>query len=459
MSNYKEFLETMKENEGAAASRLDLRNEKKQVRIKHKYIPKLAKDKDKCCKLLVLADTAIPFNPFEGESTDFYNSKKAFRPELTIETVIRALKAHFVEIGVDDPRYKKLLDKLDLKEFDLTDVEKVSPEEVEAFARYKVPEIISLPVMNVLSPTLHNVDFAVPYVANFKRDTDFDGDVILEKGEKAPEVLRIVALYKQIQIERHNAWLKENEFLDEKKKRKHFGETLRSVPISEDYVKNTVLAIELPLGSDLKVKDLSKLTLEDLRSSIVHTSYSGDFATRIKDIRTKFKDTRDVYSNFYELDMTVGDEDDKSLRARNAKFVNAEFPLKDCEGFDKFLPVLHEFLDNLTGREEMIIATVARKKINDDFIKNFTEVLSIESPFEEIEPYLTESIGKDFGDLLASIYDLKVDNFLCDVVTGDAKSSTATEEQIKAKADIADLVESGEELTLIDDDDEDGSEF
>ena len=453
MSNYKEFLESMKENEGAAASRLDLRNEKKQVRLKNQYVPKLSKDKDKCSKLLVLADTAIPFDPFKGETTDFYNPKKKFRPEITIETVIKALKAHFKEVGVEDPGYKKLLEKIDLEELDLTDVEKVTEEEVKAFSKYKVPEMVSLPVMNVLSPTLNNVDFAVPYITNFKRDTEFDGEVILEEGEKYPEVLRIVELYKQIQIEKHNVWLEENEALDDKKKKRHFGDTLKEVPISDDYVKNTILAIELPLGSDLRVKDLSKITVEDLRKAVVHTSYSGDFATRIRDIRTKFKDTRDIYPNFYEVDMTVGDEDDKALRARNAKFVNSEFPLKDCEGFSKFLPVLNEFLDGLSGREEMITSTVARKKINDDFIKNFTEVLALEVPFDTIEPYLTTNLGKRYGDLLASIYDLKVDNFLCDVATGDAKESTITEEQLKTKVDISDLVEE-EEIALIDDDED-----
>lgn len=448
--DFQKLLSDLKSGAVKGASRFDLRNEAKQTRADNSKFQKVKREKNKLARLLLITDIALPFDPIVGETTDEYNFDKKFRLEVSATTTIKTLKAICNE---DKELKEKNMRLLGVNgDWDTSNPEVVTSEDFKIFDKFRVPRVFSQEVIAITSKTLHNNDFSNPYVTNFSRD-EF-GNITDETGEY-PQVLRLADMYKSIYFEKHAKWLEANKNATDKEKREQFKAHMNLVPVTNPKPMNTALVFELGLDSSCNIVNVNTLTAEEISKGIKFIGFGGEVRDRVTEIRTKYKDKRDKYVSFYEMDMSVGDEDEAGMRASNTKFQNAEVPIDslDEETRTKLLIAIDEAIDNLTKQEERILASVVRRKVDSKTISNVVEALSNDIPFESVEALLTDKIGDRYSKELSSIYGDQADDFLMDLEDGDAKKSIVSDTEMK-KLDI-DMKQMLEETEMIDDDGDD----
>lgn len=448
MTTTLELLAQIKNKEISTRSELNLRNEERQVKAKSNYLKYLKKEKDLIAKLLFPTELVFPFNPLTIEEDDDYNKVTKFRTEKSFSSIALALKSHYNE---NEDIKKKYMDYVGLEHWDTSDTENITQRDINAFRKFRKVRIFTNDMVKINLFTLTKKNFACDYLANFTRD-DL-GDPVTEDGEY-PEILEIQRLYRSVAQEEYNEWEKQNSSKSEQDKKKQWLAVMGTCPISPDMPVNVALVSAIPIDSNFNPKEkISKE--EDIRNTMVLFRLSKDTKSLVESVITKFT-TSDVNADFIEIDMTVGNEDDDNERGKNTKYEKASTALKnrvDDDGnhltsdYDAICSSLKEYIDNFENLDKTVKKATVFNKINEDSIQSIYAALEVDKPYDSIERFLTDQIGKTNGNTLSRIYGGKADDFLCALTLGDAKKGTATEEQIKnSETDLRDILAEKEEV-------------
>lgn len=423
MSNYENYLKQMMSGEISTKSKLNLRNESKQERKRGAKLPFLKKEKNKTSKLLILTDLSLGFNPFTGESEkDGYNSESKFRPELSFETVALSLKKFYNE---NEEIKEKFLEQMGVDSWDTSNVGEITKDDLSVLDSAKKPRIFSFNMMSVTSKTLNGNERPVAYRVDYSRNDI--GDPIIPEGEGYPKNLEMSSFYNTIAMEKYNEWVEKNQSAPDKVKEEKRREFLKENPISSDYPKNFMLMIELPLNSNNEVTGLEKMTEDDIKSALVITPRTDALNVTLNNIRSRFKSSRDVYPNFYEVDMIVGNEEDNLQRGKNTKYNNAEVKLCDMEGWDAFKGKLEKVIDEFENQEEIVRKTAARRVMDEGTIEKVAAALAEDVPLESIEPWLKDQTVEKYSPIISQIYGNAADDLLMTQEIGGLEESTVSE--------------------------------
>lgn len=437
MANYENYLKQMMSGEISTKSKLNLRNESKQERKRGARLPFLKKEKNKTSKLLILTDLSLGFNPFSGEvEKDGYNSESKFRPELSFETVALSLKKFYNE---NEEIKEKFLEQMGISSWDTSNVGVITKEDLEVLDSAKKPRIFSFNMLSVVSKTLNGNERPATFRVDYSRNEI--GDPIVPEGESYPKNLEISSFYNTIAMEKYNEWLEENQSAPDKVKDEKRREFLKENPISSDYPKNFMLMVELPLNGENGVSGLDKMTEEQIKDALVVTPRTDALNVTLNNIRSRFKSSRDVYANFYEVDMIVGNEEDNLQRGKNTKYNNAEVKLCDMEGWDSFKDKLEKVIDEFTNQEEIIRKTVARRVMDESTIEKVAVALAEDVPLESIEPWLKDQTVERYAPIISQIYGNAADDLLMTQEVGGLEESTVNEGEKELRAAAATLNE------------------
>lgn len=445
-----DILSKMLSGEVKVTSTMNLRNENRQTRSSGGFLPFLKKEKNKTSKLLILKEVPLGFNPFTGEADDEINLIKKFRPQLTCTTIIHTLKKFYNEHG-------DIKSKTVFRDWDVSDITQVTEEDRKQFERYEVSKVFTHDMINVNSKTLTGNAYGASYRSNIKRN-DL-GDVVDEEGNelefndpKYPEVLRYQQLYSSIYTEKYNRWEAVNKTKSDKDKKTKFSEVMGDSPISKDMPTNFVICVELPMDASFNIKDLDKMTAEDVYKHLVVAKRPKNMKTSLDKLETVYKDTRNIYVDWFELDMIVGDEDDDAQRGLNTKYNNAEVALKGLPGFDKFMVAFTECINNFDKSEEVVTKSVARKEMNESVLDRFCEAVALEQKLEDLEEYISSDVAERFAREITSIYGDKATDLLTSLDAGDLPDPTLTDDQKKSISTLTEEEASGDtdtEVTIV----------
>ena len=442
------LLQELEQDASVGKSRLNLRNESKQVKAGSARIPKFKFDKNKKSRLLFLTDLAIPFNPLTGKEDDNYNKNELFRPEWSTATTMKAIKLNYKEHPELLPDFCK---RLGVDNWDVSNPDVLTDEDFQLFNRWRKQRVFTHDVVFITSESLNRVAFPCAYRVNYERDP-ITGDPILKEGEEYPKILQIANFFSRVISEKMNDWKKNNPDASEKEEKQQFSTFSKLSPVSRDVPQNTMLAFEIPLGNDLKPKDdLSSLTPEDLEKCLVVVKRSKSLSKTLSNLQTTYKN-RDVYPDFLELDVLIGNEEKISERAQGTKYNNAEFPLKDLEGFDKLNENLDKAIQDFKNQEEKVSSAAARRAVNDTVIDLLCQSISEELPYDQIEEFISEDMAVKYAPIISLIYGDDATEVLTSAALGEGKESTVDEEQSEKNAkNISEIIardaEEGEEVT------------
>lgn len=466
MSKTLELLGNIKNKKIPTRSELNLRNKSKQVKVKNSNLPYITKEKDKCSKILFPTELVMSFNPLTMEEDEFYNRQNEFRTEKSFSSTALALKAHYEsnpEIKAKFEEYANVSEKLKDKsgvsqKWDTSDIETFTLQDMKVFDEFRELRLFTNDMVKINLPTLTKKAFPCNYLANYTRD-EF-GSVVTEDGE-FPEILRIQQFYRAIALEEHNEWEKANTSKTDKDKKDHYLSAMSSCPIQPDVPVNTALAVEVLVNNEWEpTKSLKTYTPDELKKALVKVNASKVIRETLESILDKFKRS-DLNPDFLEIDMIVGDEDDKMERGKNTKYQLATQSLtklvdSDGNSLEEDFKVLEnsfvEVMDGFENLDGMMKKATTFNIIDDALVQSVYASLDIDKPFDSIERFITKEIADKYGDIISHVYQGASDEILVNSKLGQVKSGTVTDDALAiANESIRDILKGQEEIGSFDD--------
>lgn len=441
-----DFLAKLKSSEVDTKSKL--RNENKQTREGSSRVPFFKKEKGKQCKLLLLTDMALPFNPFTGKADETYNSENKFRPESSFSTTLLALKRYYEKDETGKQVKELIVERFGVPSWDTSKLDEITEEDFKLWRQYRYARISTHNMITIVSPTLHGNTYGANYRVNFERDEY--GDVVTADGNY-PEILTINQMYMSALLEKYNEWEEENSQLPEKDKKEKKRSILSDLPVSKDQPRNFIFGIDLKLNSNSEVDGIDRLNAEELRNRLVVVQINKKIETAINAVlKTQVK--RDIYPDFLEIEVTVPDEENAATRGQNTTYGTPVEALAkmDPEVYTKFYNDVVTMIDSFKRQDVVLTKSAARREIKEDTVDKICEALAIDMPFESIAGYLKEGALERYCTTISAIYGDQADDLLVSLEAGEAEEDSVTDEDIKiANQDISDIM--GDDLDEIED--------
>lgn len=446
-----EILNKMKNHEIDTTSTLDLRNESKQTRVKLNSLPKIKREKNEINMLLVLTEIAIPFDPFTVSVTEEYNTNRKFRPQITTESTILALKTFYNE---NAEQKEAFLEEAGVSEWDTSDTEHYTNEDKKVFARFRQIRKYSSLDVKIKSKSFTGQSYPCKYEANYSRD-EFDNPS--DANGEYPEYLKLERLYREIALEQFNVYKAKFPDASEQKLKDQYSAYMKSSPLSQDRYTNNCIAVAVPMELDSEgiltpKEDLSTWTDKDVLAHLRRVSWDDDdIASPLKNIITKEK-ISDIYPSFLELQMTVLDEKTE-LGYYKATFASPKVALSEIESKYKVKPFWEQFnsvvtkaIDGFENLEMSVKKAMTYNKLNDESMPALYAALEVDVPYKSIEQYITDNIAQRYSDVLDHIYGSGknaglLNDKLMEATLGDGKKSTVSESDVeKASVDAANML-------------------
>lgn len=347
-----EMMEKLK-NGGAVS---EYRDERRITMHQNKGITKLRRTKGLKEKLLFIQEFAFPFNPYTGQSDEFYNDKTPFRSGLSATTVLHTI---LNEVAVN-PELKQFWgERGGLTEAEISAWEVEASEDLVApiemndvlrkvFSRYIFNREIVIPVVYINIPAITGQKFSVNYAFEVPQDEmtgEYEGDPIvigfakffnsinfaktghikeeIEKAKKGitPE-LKIQFSEKVLPDVSKLATLSEDEIKDLNR------EAMSDSPISTPSIKRFVLLYALPLdastgklSSEFKA-ELKGITEDGFKKYLRYTNVTKELNDNVLTV-----DQENYYStlDFIEVLMKCPDNtEDPMLIGKDTRYASPE---------------------------------------------------------------------------------------------------------------------------------------
>lgn len=457
MLNIDEYLRQLQAGEAASSSVEDLRNEDLQTKSYGRRIPFLKKDRNSRSRILLFKSIAVPFNPFTVAEDDKYSASKKFRTEKSATTTMLALKKYYNE---NEEAKAKFLNKVGATEWDTTS-EVLTETDVEVFKRFYVSTIFTINKVHINNKAVTGRDNGADYKVDIKRDevgkiieeyNDAEGNIV-----KMPRFIKTAIslgeFFASCYLQEYKDWetSEGSERTDDDKAVQKMAIMGKS-PLSEDRPGNTMLAMKLPLQAGklkLDFETMKTWEAKDFTKCFVQVAYTKPIRTKVEAFQTDYED-RDVYADFYEVDMRVPDIEDPKKRGQDTtyEFTTDTFTGHGEEG-QKVLDKIVEALDSLENIDKTIIASSYVEPLTNDVIDALCRNLKDTCDLQTLK--ITDNVVNRYGDLISTIWGEKADSILMDSAMGELREGDVTDEDKKlAKAEIMNALNEDDDLEEVD---------
>lgn len=428
-----EFAERLKNGQVNGKSEFNVRDDNARTKVR---VPKISRSElrlGKTAKILIAKEAAFPFNPVTGLPDDEYNEKVKFRPMLSVSTVLSGMKvaAH------TNPELKAaILEGTGIKPEEWDTSKPLShADDYAAFRKYIGPRYFTLNVIRVNDSRVTGNEFGKDYRINLKRNEL--GELI---GEE-PLILKIHKAYRDLRqaeiqdVNEHRKDLREGreprklkrmredipyagigKMKDEDYKQKVQSEIRKDIPVTDDRPSNTLIGIELELNSDSQLVEGSKIMnygMDDMNRSLRMYRASGEFEKGINLYLTGTLKNRDLYWDFYEIEMECPVEianpsgNEKRDLGRETRYTKPTTYLadmdKDIPGIkDKVVELFSKFQDSDEGFEKRFMVSSYTSVLDDSVTDMLLEVMRQDKIMND--PYMSTNIFKYNEEVLALAY-------------------------------------------------------
>lgn len=436
------FLKQLQNGEVSTSSISDLRNEDLQKKTYGRRIPFLKKERNEKSRLLILKSIAIPFNPFTCAEDDKFNPGRKFRTEKAASTTLLALKKFYNENAAQKELF---LQRAKVDSWDTSNLEEVTNEDREVFSKFYVTNIFTINKVHINNKAVTGKDNGADFKVDIKRD---DIGNIVEQWEDAEgnkqtmprfltTAISLGGFFSSVYLQQYKDWeLTEGANKTDDDKARQKMAIMSQSPITEDRPGNTLLAIKLPLTNSLELdmETISKWEEKDFSRAFVQIPYTQKIRSQVEDFTQTYK-RRDLYSDFYELDMVVPDQEDKKLRGQETKYNYVECPLKECKGYDKILNGVITAINSLENIDKIMLASSYVEPLTSDVIEALCRNLKDVCDLQKLS--LTEGTVNRFGEIISLVWGDKADSILMDADLGELPEETITQKERElAKAEI-----------------------
>lgn len=436
-----ELLEMM-QNPEIGTSKLHLRSESIQNRVKSTKFPRLKKALKKKSKLLVFTEIALPFNPATGVADEYFGPDNKFRPAVSATTAALMLKA---TADSNEALKATLMKRAGVDSWD-TSSDEFTAADRAIFVKYRVPRIFTVPVVSINIPTVTGRDYGLDYSISVNRDP-ITGDVI---GEM-PNVLKVNNLFRDIcytEIKEYDDKCASGEITHTEKQQKEYkSDIFKKVSVSDDHPSNHVLAMELPLNASYKLSadtDIATISSTDIGKYFIISKYSKELRTSIEEYVSGAREKHDTQFDYFEIDMNCPVEgEDQTNQGKmqiglNTKFVFPDFHLDEYAGFDNVSTVLREKLDEMNDVEEQVMRSTGIRPFTPDLenkvISSLSTVLDIVN-----NEYVTDEVLTRNAEIVSLAFAEDGDDLIMAVEAGVSEKEAGTSGAIEESAKKYDL--------------------
>lgn len=449
MSNVDELLRELMDGSRATVSELKIRDERMQRKNTIKRLSKITREQNKKSKLLFPTELAIPFNPYTGKEDDTYNRDIKYRPLMAQSSLMKVLKKYCNEEGHEDAK-QAFIDKAGLESWDTSNYDVLTKEDAQIFRRYRVPKIFTLPVIKISIPAITRSPYGRDYMVEVKRD-EITGALI---GDM-PLPLQINKLQhdlcyqavKQLEEDIKN----HKEDLIEKDKKERIRKIYDEVVVSSDYPLNYTIAYEIPLDGSYQIDtnkaQISGLEDNDIFANLKLVKVTNEISNSLAKYVSGEYTAIDNYNDFWELDMSCPNEDDKLKLGKDTRYEKPMIRLLDCQGSADLMASFSKYLDNEKELEKIFMGSTYVSKFTPELepilLDAMAEIISID------DKRFTASVVKANADIIQQIFADKADDLLADAGCGLIEEGDLDEkESEKLGKDMADAIRN-----IVEDDD------
>lgn len=437
MSNVQELLNSFASGELSGVSALKLRDENIQKKKGNKRFATLKREPKKKSKLLIITELAIPFNPFTGVEDETYNRDSKFRPTQSETTITLLIK----RIANDNPEVKKIyMDKAGVEKWDTSDLETVTAEDKKIVARYRVPRKFTLPVCRVNIPSFTGNAYGKEYLMKVERDELTDeivGEIPLPL-----QVNKLMNDMKYEEIAKLEEQIANKEIvLNEKDKEAKIKTIKDKVIVSGDYPLNYVLAIEIPLDTKYKYKEdtfISEATKENFMNKMVLVKCTAEIESALDKYINGEYEALDVYTDFWEYDMSCSDDQDKKDLGRNTRYEKAMVSLIDHTSFTSFVKAYREYMDEVKDLEKIFMNSVYVSKFNQSMENTFLD--AVKTVIDIDSPYITARVAGANSNIISMVFGEEGDDKLADASIGMIAEGNLDEKESRKAGKELDLM-------------------
>lgn len=427
--NREEMMKMMQEAKLDGSSKLHLRSESIQTKVRVNRIPRLKKSLKKKSKLLIITDLALPFNPETGVADDQFNADNKYRPPFSATSVALSLKEW---ADTNEALKKTLMARAGVESWDTSDHDTLNDDDVKIFIRYRVPRVFTVPVVHVNIPVMTKSEYGRDYLINVERDP-MTGQVV---GE-VPGVLKVNKFLRDIAYEKLEAYqkqldsgeLKHTDEQQKEEKRRIFNE----IPVSDDHPSNFITAFEIPLTFKYEISsdaNLAGVSAEEMKNFLVMSSYSKGIRTAIESYVSGEWSKFDKYLDFYEIDMNCpneGDEDSKQGKMRiglDTKYEKPQESLEDAVDYAKIEKTIRDCIDGMVDIEEQMRCSMSVTPYTDSVenqlftaLKTVVDIVDNEFVTKKVLTENNEVVSLAYGDTAAELLE-EIDAGISEKVEG-----------------------------------------
>jgi len=159
----------------------------------------------------------------------------------------------------------------------------------------------------------------------------------------------------------------------------------------------------------------------------------------------------DLYTDFWEYDMSCSDDQDKKDLGRNTRYEKAMVTLKDHASFNTFNKAYIEFMDETKDLEKTFMNSVFVSKFNQSMENTFLD--AVKSVIDIDSKYLTSKVISANSNIISMVFGEEGDDKLAEASIGmiaegklDEKESRKAGKEIDLMNVIGDVDNEEEDL-------------
>lgn len=422
-STYEALAEQLMSGEIKGESVYKVRNETIQSRIRIRTIPKLKRELRKKSKLLIPLELAFPFNPQTGEADDRYNEANKFRPLMSATTMALTMK----HLAAKNEKLKTaLMRKARVDSWNLEEnLDTLTEEDKRIFRLYRVPRIMTVPVIGVKDPRVTGKEYPVEYTISVQRNqfgqiegewpmalkaNKFFRELAYEEAEQIKKAVEDAKAGKPYQLDSTALEGMDLSSITEKDLKEVLKEKVYSkIPITEDYPANYLIVYELPLQGDMSLVNpdtYHNLAQQELDKMMRITKRSKEVMTVLEKFLDGTYGKNDRHYDFWEIDMTCPLEYEGQYPERDipkeTRYENPLARLVEEPFYDKLVTVIREHQDSLSDLEERFLTSARLRPFDKAVEAKIMDSIALGTSLEN--PFITEAVIKSNAEFITEVY-------------------------------------------------------
>ena len=332
------------------------------------------------------------------------------------------------------------MNRAGVEKWDTSELEKITEVDKQVVARYRVPRKFTLPVCRVNIPSFTGNAYGKEYLMKVERDELTDE--IIGEIPLPLQVNKLMNDMKYEEIAELEEQIANKEIvLNDKDKESKIKTIREKVIVSGDYPLNYVLAIEIPLDTKYKYKEdtfISEATKENFMSKVVLVKCTAEIESALDKYINGEYEALDLYTDFWEYDMSCSDDQDKKDLGRNTRYEKAMVTLKDHASFNTFNKAYIEFMDETKDLEKTFMNSVFVSKFNQSMENTFLD--AVKSVIDIDSKYLTSKVISANSNIISMVFGEEGDDKLAEASIGMIAEGKLDEKESRKAGKEIDLM-------------------